>query len=338
MAKSDMLIARYVRELLEEADVLMELDASVRDTRSLGSLNMRVDDHIRTNEHRLNPSRGERVKAVGDAFVRRSKNVGDVPATKAFSVAFGIERPPLSIVLKRSYTLELQMPPRIYETVCGKIGLGEYGFSEGLCPSADVLVPSARPVIGGSVTLIRYDRVPLAQNIIERMAQTDAFADPDGLVFGQYNLSALTQLPPDPVTQRHEEIHSAQNVMGLAAAYTFNRGSLKTSLMHEESATIISRAETNMEPHENPFLHTSFYTRTGTKYGDFQSLAKKLYPNRGRSKQIMEQRRAASYAAGMFYQDADAKLRKLAGWMFHLIGFKAVPEVLSMAKKIYEAS
>ncbi len=340
MVKSDMLIARRVHELLEEADVLMGLESTVREARPPYLRPVLIENYIKANGHRLKLFRLERMEALGRAFSQRSKNVAGIPAGESFDFTLGVRRPPHSAVLKRPYTIELQIPSTAYERFCDTIGLGEYRSSEGLCPAPDTLRSGARPLIGGSVTIVRYDYTTVSMHIMERMAQNDCVMYPGEIGIMQHGAPAsiLTMNTPDPVTQRHEEIHSAQNLMCGVEAYTTSQGSLKTSLMHEESATIISRSERSMEPHGEPFLHTSFYAGTGTKYGDFRTLVEKIYPNRGRAKQITEQRRANSYATSRFYQDADPRLKKLAGWMFHFIGFGEVPEVLAMAKKVYETS
>ncbi|MBI3413031.1 MAG: hypothetical protein HY051_03060 [Candidatus Aenigmarchaeota archaeon] len=280
------------KQLLQEAKILMGLEGvaqRMRGTTDFGELN----EFVQLSEPGVIENRRPRFRKLGKITRERIESISELRADAVlFTRMFGYRIPKNTKVSKRPYSMQFALPDAAYRDLCTYIpGLAHCADVDGFC---------MRPLVGGSIILVRKP--------------------------------SYTKL------ERHEEVHAFQNLMEDAKYQPFINGALHQDLLSEEAAECIAEAEHRFEPaRERVLLHTSFYSRYEVPGQDFNALARRIherYPSL--SENLIHQRQKNEEALLQAYDKSDRELKKLIGWTLHLLEFPTADRVLGSIPSVYQ--
>ena len=209
------------------------------------------------------------------------------------------------LITKMPYGIEFTMEDGAYKHMCKSLGFAPvYGcYTDGMCTLLDNRSTTHKK-IKGSLILMKA-----------------------------YQVDGTTEIAPNPITKRHEELHAYQNVMK-RAFYAHPNIELEQDLLNEEAAICISTNELGSNGTRPLLTHTRHYLDLGIPHGDFEMLANRVYPDGNKAQKLIDQRKRNEYALASAYAGTD---KLLVGWTLHLLNFWGANKVLETVPAVYQS-
>ena len=335
------------RALLEEAKALMGLEETSRVTGSKFFVFTNMDEFASTKISTLPEKRRGRFINLERNLkwtILKVSEVSEMYDNALFISTFGAKTPTDLDIVRRPYSIQFSMGQESYRELCGFLGLKKgYADSSGVCLASERLTPAARQMIDGSVTLVKKKIFPTLNKPEQYASQTDLIPiiDTTGNFYTKQG-DMLERLPANyvnsvnSVTERHEEVHAYQNCM-FRARYLRHNFNIEQSLLDEEAAECIAKAEHKTRPKKPALMHTSYYDDMGVPYGNFTELAIQMR-NVHEAEKLMDQRKRNAEALERAYEIPDNSFRKAIGWTLHLLNFYRVDKMLPVISQLYQTA
>lgn len=254
---------------------------------------------------------------------------------RLFRSVFNQEPPQGLRVKRRPYSVQFEMDGEDFEQLCVSRGMKRgYADSQGICLDPEEIAPSMRERLGGSVILTRAYYEP---RLIPRVeAQLADMVIPRALTRGNFHIRVVKhERVGDPVLDRHEELHAAQN-LAIAAGYPSLNGGLEQNLLDEEQAEYVAEMDNGVKPERDLLSHTNYYLDFGVAEGAFAALARKYYNRVGEAFMAVQQRAKNEAALARLRSETDGRLGRVVGWALPFMDFYRADKILSLVPAVYE--
>lgn len=333
------------KNILSTARDLMDMESAVQQAAREKDLYV-LDAFVRRRTPAVPPYEAGVFKRLEECAKQRMATISGLSLRddELFGALFGIGLPADAGIAKKPYVVQWSLRDGDYELTCSAAGMKPcYAESDGLCLAPDDIKPAMRKTFGDSVTMVRATKKP----VIGQKKWPDVKSPIMGTDVNSYAHTSpgLKRLPvtyeemPDPLCERHEELHGYQRML-VASGYTPDTDTLERDLFEEEAADCIAEAEMGIKQPRQRLVHTTYFDEHDLEEcrRNLAVLARKMSPNNpADARRFVPQRDRNEYALFKVYESGNNELKKLVGWALHVMEFYSAHRIIPTMQTVYEA-